>query len=53
MEKTKVLVFNRKRKDKKEKWKWENKEIEEVQSFKYLCFNFNRKGDYVEHIKEL
>lgn len=52
-EKTKVLVFNRKRKEKKEKWTWEGAKLEEVQNFKYLGFLFNRKGDYVDHIKEL
>lgn len=27
--------------------------IEEVQSFKYLGFTFNRNGNYNDHIKEL
>lgn len=53
VEKTKVLVFNRKKKEKREKWKWGNKEVEEVQNFKYLGFIFNRKADYGDHIKEL
>lgn len=48
--KTKVLDFNRKRRKKKEKQK--SAELE-VQNFKYLDFLFNRKGDYVDHIKEL
>ncbi|XP_039309944.1 golgin subfamily A member 6-like protein 1 [Solenopsis invicta] len=52
-EKIKVLVFNRKGKKRKEVWKWGNKEIEEVNKFKYLGFTFNRKGNYKEHIKEL
>lgn len=52
-EKTKVLIFNKKRKEKKKIWKWEGKEIEEVKIFKYLGFTFNRKGDYTNHIKEL
>lgn len=52
-EKTKIMVFNKGGKEKKEKWRWEGKEIEEVQNFKYLGFNFNRKGDYREHIKDL
>lgn len=53
VDKTKMIVFNRKRKEKKEKWLWEGKEIEEVQSFKYLGFNFNRKGEYSKHIRDL
>jgi len=51
--KTKVLVFNRKKKEKKEIWKWGGKRIEEVQTFKCLCFILNNKGNYKEHIKEL
>lgn len=27
--------------------------LEEVTSFKYLGFTFNRKGDYADHIKDL
>lgn len=52
-EKSKVLVFNRKRKERKEKWLWGGKEIEKVQEFKYLGFVINNKGNYKEHIKEL
>lgn len=48
-EKMKIIVFNKQGKEKKELWKWENKEIEEVQSFKY----FNREGDYDDHKVEL
>lgn len=51
--KTKVLVFNRKRNEKVENWRWEGKELVEVQCFKYLGFIFNRKGNYVDHIKDL
>ncbi|OXU18573.1 hypothetical protein TSAR_007230 [Trichomalopsis sarcophagae] len=52
-EKTKVLVFNKGKNSKKEKWFWEDKVIEEVKSFKYLGFVFNRDGNYKEHIEEL
>lgn len=52
-EKTKVLVFNNKGKKDRKAWKWDNKEIEEVESFKYLGFTFNRKGNYGDHIKDL
>jgi len=52
-DKTKMLVFNRKRKERKEIWKWGDKRIEEVQTFKYLGFILNNKGNYKEHIKEL
>lgn len=43
-EKTKILVFNRKKKEKMERWKWGKEVIEEesVQNFKYLGFTFNR-----------
>jgi len=51
IDKSKLLVFNRKRKDKKEKWEW-GKLIEEVQE-KYLNFIISNKGKYREHIKEL
>jgi len=53
VDKTKVMVFNRGNKEKKESWKWEDKELEEVQTFKYLGFVFNNKGNYKDHIKEL
>lgn len=52
-EKTKIMVFNRGRKESKETWKWGKERIEEVQEFKYLGFTFNRKGSYGDHIKEL
>jgi hypothetical protein len=52
-EKSKMMVFNKERRKKKMKWEWGRKEIEEVQIFKYLGFNFNRRGDYDYHIKEL
>lgn len=46
-------MFNSKEKGEREQWKWGSKEIEEVKSFKYLGFTFNRKGNYTDHIKEL
>lgn len=52
-EKTKVVVFNRKRKEKMERWKWGKEMIEEVQNFKYLGFTFNKNGDYSDHIRDL
>lgn len=52
-DKTKVLIFNSNGKGDKEKWKWKNREIEEVKSFKYLNFTFNRKGNCKDHIREL
>jgi len=52
-DKTKILVFNRKKKERKEIWKWRDKRIEEVQTFKYLGFILNNKDNYKEHIKEL
>lgn len=47
------MFNNFKGKKKREKWKWRNKVTEEVESFKYLEFTFNRNGNYKEHIKEL
>jgi len=44
------MCLERKR---KERWKWGNEELKEVQKFKYLSFNLNRKGDYKRHIKEI
>jgi len=52
-DKSKMLVFNRKGREKKEKWNWNSKEIEEVQSFKYLGFVPSKNSSYREHIKEL
>lgn len=46
IDKTKIVVFNRKEKEKKEKWMWENRRIEEVMNFKYLGFIFSNKGGY-------
>lgn len=48
-EKTKILVFNRGKNCKIEKWKWEDKNLEEVNAFKYLGFTFNREGNYKHH----
>lgn len=52
-DKTKILVFNRGRNGKKEKWWWNKNEIEEVNNFKYLGFNFNSEGNHKDHITEL
>jgi len=52
-EKSKMLVFNRKRKEKKERWEWNKKEIEEVQEFKYLGFILNKNGNCKDQIREL
>jgi len=52
-DKSKILVFNRKKNERKEEWKWKGKVIEEVQSFKYLGFTLNREGNFKEHLKEL
>jgi len=43
--KIKMLGCNRK---KKEVWKWGDKRIEEVQTYKYLGFVLNNKGNYKE-----
>lgn len=50
VDKTKIVVFNRKGKEKKEKWIWEERRIEEVMNFKYLGFMFNNKEGYEIHI---
>lgn len=52
-DKTKLMVFNGGRKKRKGKLKQDKVNIEEVVSFKYLGFTFNRNGNYKEHIKEL
>lgn len=52
-DKSKILVFNKRRKEKKEKWIWGGKVIEEVQDFKYLGFMISYKRGYKEHIKKL
>jgi len=49
VEKSKLLVFNRKKKDRKEKWEWGGKAMKEVQEFKYLGFIISKR----KHIKEL
>lgn len=53
VEKTKIMICNKGRKEKKERWKWRKEYIEEVQTFKYLGFVFNKDGNYKDHIKEL
>jgi len=53
IEKTKVLICNRREREKMEIWKWNKKEIKEVQEFKYLGFTLNRWGNCKDHIKEL
>jgi hypothetical protein len=52
-EKTKIVVFNSKKRKKRNIWKWGKKEIEEVRAFKYLGFMFNKQGNYKDQIKEL
>lgn len=37
----------------REEWKWSKEIIEEVQSFKYLGFTFNKKGNYNDYMREL
>jgi len=46
------MVSGGRERKRKEKWKWGSKDLEEVQEFKYLGFNLDRKGDYKRHIKE-
>lgn len=53
VEKTKVVVFNKQKNVRKEEWRWNRKRIEEVVSFKYLGFIFNRMRNYKDHIKDL
>ena len=47
------MVSRERGRKRKEKWKWRSKELEEVQEFKYLGFNLDKKGDYKRHIKEI
>lgn len=47
-EETNILVFNRKER----KMKME-RNIQEIQIFKYLGFNFNKERNYSEYIKEM
>lgn len=51
MEKTKVLISNKRQKEKK--WIWNKKKLKKVQWFKYSGFMFSSKGDYGAYIKEL
>jgi len=53
MEKSKILVFNKKDREKKERWVWNKREIEEVHVFKYLGFIISNSGNYKEHVKKL
>jgi len=45
-EKTKIMRSGGRGRKRKEKWKWRNKELNEMQEFKYLDFNLDRKGKY-------
>ncbi|XP_076243355.1 uncharacterized protein LOC143184778 [Calliopsis andreniformis] len=51
VEKTEIMKFGR-RKNEKRIWKWGNKEIDEVERFKYLGFICERKGGFEAHEKE-
>lgn len=51
--KIKVMMFNKEENAKKKKWQWKGKNIEEVGTFKYIGFVFNRKGNYNDYIKEM
>lgn len=42
VEKTKIIVFNRKGRGKKEKWFWEGKVLEEIQAFEVFGFCFQQ-----------
>lgn len=52
MDKTKIMVFNRKRREKKERWKWERRDLEEVQSVKYLGY-FKQEWELYKSYKGL
>lgn len=52
-EKSKILMFKRGRSaKKKEEWKWGEEDIEEVKSFKYLGYNFQKNGGTETHVRE-
>jgi len=52
VEKSKVLVFNKKRKERKKNGNGE-KAMEEINKYKYLGFTISNKERYRKHIKEL
>lgn len=54
-DKTKVIVFNNKKKEERRNGQkyWGTKEIEKVKTFKYLGFMFNVSGNYRDHVKKL
>lgn len=53
IEKTKVMIFNKKRIGRKFIWEWGKKKIEEVENFRYLGFAFSKNRGYETHIREL
>lgn len=50
--KTKVVVFHKSRRERNEGWKWKRKSIEEVRTFEYLGFTFNRKEMIIQIIRK-
>ncbi len=52
VEKTKMMVFRKAvGRSKKEVWQWEEKTIEEVATFKYLGYTFQRNGRRTQHLE--
>jgi hypothetical protein len=50
VEKTKMIVFNkRRRKSKESEWMWEGTKVERVSEFKYLDYTFNERDGQGTH----
>ncbi|KAH0813872.1 hypothetical protein GEV33_008919 [Tenebrio molitor] len=54
VEKTKMMVFNeKKRKNEESEWKWEESKIERVSEFKYLGYTFNERATDKAQVREV
>lgn len=53
-EKSKIVVFRKAgRRKKKEDWTWEGKNMQEVDEYKYLGFDFHKGGGIKKHVREI
>ncbi|CAB0038897.1 unnamed protein product [Trichogramma brassicae] len=52
-EKTKILIFNKRRNQKEEKWQWKEGYLEEVREFEYLGMMLNAEGNFNSQIRKL
>ncbi|KAL7306932.1 hypothetical protein TKK_0001091 [Trichogramma kaykai] len=52
-EKTKILIFNKRRNQKEEKWQWKERYLEKVREFEYQEMLLNTEGNFNSQIRKL